>query len=185
LAHDAAVVARLDRAVLGIRRAVLRPELASLPIPALQKRVDFAKVLACFAIAELHADAPQGPPVSVKDVARSLELEHSTTSRLLGDAEAEGLVQRTTDPQDRRRTLVRLTDTGRIVVEQSAAIRMWAIDRVLAEWSSEEIVDLAENLERFAATAAHRTASVFQAAAVEFGLADRRPPDPGPVPHPD
>lgn len=94
------LVDRLDRGFRRLRRSMVRSPLASVPIPTLGRPLDAATLFACDAVAELsEADRP----VAVKDVATALELEHSTVSRLLGDAAAEGLLVRSEDPGDRRR----------------------------------------------------------------------------------
>ena len=161
--HDPALIGRLDRALLRMRRTVVRPETNSVPIPALQHRVDLAKVMACVAISDLQGldDPPQ--PVTVKDVAVALGLEHSTASRLLAETAAEGLIQRSTDPADRRRRVVELTDTGDMVVSQSSAIRAWAIDLMLAHWDPAELHTFAVLVEKFTSTIDARSEAVIRA----------------------
>lgn len=168
LAHDPAVIERLDRALLRMRRTVVRPEITSVPIPALGRTVDLAKVMACLVIADLQALEDPAPPVTVKDVAAALELEHSTASRLLTEAEAEGLVIRRTDPTDRRRTVAELTSTGQAVVEQSSAIRAWAIDAMLSEWPATDLTAFTELVERFSATIETHSEAVLRAALQRF-----------------
>ena len=167
-AHDPAVIERLDRALLRMRRTVVRPEITSVPIPALQRAVDLAKVMACLVIADLQDLEGPHRAVTVKDVAAALELEHSTASRLLTETEAEGLIVRSTDPTDRRRTVVELTATGQAVVEQSSAIRVWAIDSMLSEWPSQDLATFTELVERFSATIESRSEVVLRAAIQRF-----------------
>ncbi len=166
--HDPAVIARLDRALLRMRRTVVRPEVTSVPIPALQRTVDLAKVMACLAIGDLQGLQEPPRPVTVKDVAAALELEHSTASRLLTEAEAEGLILRSTDPSDRRRTVVELTAGGQAVVQQSSAIRGWAIDAMLSEWSAPDLATFTELIERFSATIESRSGVVLRDALQRF-----------------
>jgi DNA-binding MarR family transcriptional regulator len=168
LVHDPAIIDRLDRALLRMRHTVVRPEITSVPIPALRRAVDLAKVMACLVIADLQGLEDPGRPVTVKDVAAALELEHSTASRLLTETEAEGLVVRSTDPTDRRRTVAALTSTGQAVVEQSSAIRAWAIDTMLSEWSSQDLAAFTELVERFSATIESRSDVVLRAAIQRF-----------------
>ena len=82
----------------GMRRLVTRPPSASVPMPGLGRPVDLSKVLACEALAELS----RGGPVTITDLSTAMHLERSTVSRLVGEAEAEGLVERGTHPDDRR-----------------------------------------------------------------------------------
>jgi DNA-binding MarR family transcriptional regulator len=166
--HDPAVIARLDRALLRMRRTVVRPEVTSVPIPALQRTVDLAKVMACMVIADLQDLQTPTRPVTVKDVAAALEVEHSSASRLLTEAEAEGLITRSTDPSDRRRTVVELTAAGQAVVEQSSAIRAWAIDAMLCQWSEPDLAAFTELVERFSATIESRSSVVLREALQRF-----------------
>ena len=53
--HDAALIERLDRALLRMRRTVVRPQTAEVPIPALGRTVDVAKIAACLSIADLES----------------------------------------------------------------------------------------------------------------------------------
>jgi DNA-binding MarR family transcriptional regulator len=168
LAHDPGVIARLDRALLRMRHTVVRPEITSVPIPALQRTVDLAKVMACLVIADLQGLEDPTRPVTVKDVAAALELEHSTASRLLSETEAEGLIVRSTDPTDRRRTVAALTSTGQAVVEQSSTIRAWAIDTMLSEWSATDLAAFTELVEKFSATIEARSETVLRAAVQRF-----------------
>ncbi len=146
---------QLDRAILNLRRLMVKPPAASLPIPELGHSVDFAKVHALLSISE--ADGP----CTVKDVAAALGLDHSTASRLLGDAESDGLVRRHADPADRRRTIVQLTSKGRTVVRVSSNTRCSVIEGVFADWSVEDLSTLTEMLQRMARTFSDRAPGVI------------------------
>lgn len=169
LTHDPAQLERLDRALLRMRRTVIRPESTAVPIPALRRTVDLAKVLACLAISDLQGPDDPRRPVAVKDVAIALTLEHSTASRLLAETEAEGLIDRSTDASDRRRTVVHLTPTGEEVVAQSSAIRTWSIDAILSQWSPDELSAFTALIEKFSDTIEERSQSVLRAALEHFG----------------
>jgi len=166
--HDPAALERLDRAFLRMRRILVRPEVAALPIPSLGRTVEFAKVMACLAIAEGPDLVGLVHPPTVKDIAALLQLDHSTTSRLLTEAEAEGLLVRATDDEDRRRTIVELTDAGRSVVADSSAIRAWAIGALLADWSPSDVATFTEYLERMTATFGLRMPAILEAAHAHF-----------------
>ena len=57
-----------------------------------------------------------GPVLDVGDVAERTFLLGPSLSRILGDLEARGLVDRTVDADDQRRSLLSLTDAGRDLV---------------------------------------------------------------------
>ena len=166
--HTVEELARLDRAFLRLRRLIFRPETQSIPIPSLGRTVDLAKVMACVAIAE-------GPEImglehapTVKDIAMILELEHSTASRMLTEAEADGLVVRSTDPADRRRTIVELTADGRALLADSQRIRTWAIGGVLSDWDPSEVENLAGLLEKLVTTFNDRMPLLIEQAHAKF-----------------
>jgi hypothetical protein len=143
------VLTRLDRSLIALRQVIARPVSAELPIPSLGRSVEFAKVVACEAIAGLNA-SKQRP--TVKAVAAVLHIDHSTMSRVLADAEADGLLARTQDPNDRRRTLVELTTDGQSLVRDGQMLRVWFMARVLSDWDPADVEQLTSYFERAVAT---------------------------------
>lgn len=170
----------LDRTLLRMRRLLIRPDISTVPLPALDRAVDLSKVMACFAIEDFEAAGARS--VTVKDVAAALILEHSTASRLLAEAEAEGLVQRGSDTVDRRRTTVTLTDAGRAVVRESIVIRTWALEHLLEAWDPADVSALAGLMERFCATLEDRSPDVLCEALDRFHRARSAARDAGDAP---
>ena len=140
---------RLDHTFFSIRRLMVKPPTSTIPIPALGRTVDMAKLIGCEAIDQLAGDTA---PVTVKDVASYTGLEQSTVSRLLTDLEADGFVRRGTDPDDGRRTTLTLTDDGKQVVVGSVAMRHAFLRTMTDDWSPEDLETLSLLLERFAHT---------------------------------
>lgn len=161
---DPELFTRIDRAIMHMRRMIAKPPELSMPMPSLNRSVEVAKVHACVAVAE----AGDERAVSVKDVAAILGLEHSTTSRLLGEAESEGLLVRSPDPDDRRRTTVSLTEQGHLVVQDADTMRNWAMGQMFSEWSEKDLKTLATLLERMSATMSQRMPDVLCAARERF-----------------
>lgn len=149
--HNRRLLTRLDRALLAMRRCVTLPEVTGLPVPGLDHGIDAAKALACMAVADLGQGRGQ-QPITVKDVAGALTLEHSSASRLLTETEAAGLLSRGTDPDDRRRTTVRLTEVGERLAEQLVGARTYALDQLLSDWSPADVEQLVRLLERYEVT---------------------------------
>ena len=168
--HTVASLEHLDRTFLQLRRFLIKPEVASIPIPSIGRSVDLAKVMACIAIAEGPEITGHGHPPTVKDVAAVLLLDHSTASRLLSEAEAEGLIRRSTDPSDRRRTVVELTDVGTAVWRESSQIRTWAIGILLRDWTADEVSTLTAQLDRLLNTFATRLPELLAERGVEYPL---------------
>ena len=164
------LVDTLDKAFRRLRKAMIRPPAGLVPVPSLGRQLDIAKIFACDAVAELSADRDT---VSVKDVALTLDLEHSTVSRLLGEVEADGLVVRGQDPVDRRRTTVELTELGTAVVSDSTAMTRFFTRLMLAEWTREDVEDLQRLMTRLAETVATKLDVLPEIAMTE--LARERP----------
>ena len=61
-------------------------------------------------------------PRTVRDLGDALQLEPATLSPLLKRLEAQGLVDRSRDPQDERRVVIRLTDAARALKDAAAGI---------------------------------------------------------------
>ena len=143
----AELVDRLDKALMRTRRLAIRPELIDFNVPTLGRPVSATKLLACSLIGEMEYRKSVGESVAVKDVANMLDLEHSTASRLLGELESEGLIERGVDPEDRRRTTIHLTETGQAVVHEMSDVRLWVMQRMLEDWKTDEIAQIAAALE--------------------------------------
>ncbi len=139
--------------MLGLRRATSRPPVVELPVPGLGQRVDLAKILACQALRDLSAHSDT---VAVKDLAAFLQLDHSTASRLLTDAERDGYVVRSSDPSDRRRTTVALTPTGVQVADGAHAAQQAFLGLLLEDWSDDDVAALARSLDHLQRTLEQR-----------------------------
>jgi DNA-binding MarR family transcriptional regulator len=160
-----ALIATLDRAFRRLRKLMIRPPAGLVPVPALGRQLDIAKIFACDAVAELSAARET---VTVKDVAAELDLEHSTVSRLLGEMEEDGLVVRGSDPADRRRTTVQLSDLGRAVVADATAMTRFFTRILLADWPREDVETLTALMGRLAETVQQRLDALPDLALAEF-----------------
>ena len=66
------------------------------------------------------AAAPPEAMVTIAYIAERLGLKHNSAVELVDRSEREGLVSRTDDPQDRRRTILRVTRKGTQVLAKLA-----------------------------------------------------------------
>jgi DNA-binding MarR family transcriptional regulator len=97
-------------------------------------------------------------PLRVSALAEAVGLDISTASRHVRQLEAGGLLDRTSDPHDRRAFQVRLTRRGRAALDQAMRARAGVVDRATADWPEEDraalttlMTRLAESLDRLAA----------------------------------
>jgi len=159
------LVDTLDKTFRRLRKTMVRPPQGFVPVPALGRQLDVAKIFACDAVADLEA---AGGTVSVKDVAAALDLEHSTVSRLLGEMADDGLVVRGSDPADRRRTTVTLTDLGRAVVADATTMTRFFMRLMLSDWPVEDVESLTRLLGRLADTVHGKLDLLPEQAIAEF-----------------
>jgi DNA-binding MarR family transcriptional regulator len=89
-------------------------------------------------------------PVRVSDVAANLGIEVSSLSRLLTPLTDAGLIERSSDPGDKRVTILSLTDAGRQAFEQLHYAWVDFINERLENWSQAEMAQFAAALLRFA-----------------------------------
>jgi DNA-binding MarR family transcriptional regulator len=82
----------------------------------------------------------EGPPYTLSPTAlyRALMRTSGAMSQRLARLEGEGLIERTLDPGDRRRIVVRLTDKGREVSDRIAADHLANERELLAPLSKKE-----------------------------------------------
>ncbi|HZU40126.1 MAG TPA: MarR family transcriptional regulator [Solirubrobacteraceae bacterium] len=124
----------LDRDLRALVEAI-RPVIGALkrsgPPPEL-----FHEAFACHSLGPRHGPvlitvALEGV-MSVSEIAERLDLSLSTTSLLVGELSRAGLLERTEDDRDRRRTLVRLPEAYRAAADQWLQERLGPLRRTLA-----------------------------------------------------
>jgi len=86
----------------------------------------------------------EGDGLGVSDIGERLFLDSGTLTPLLKRLEAQGLVNRTRDPEDERRVVIRLTGQGHALKQEAARIPGCILGATGC--SVEEIVKLAEQV---------------------------------------
>jgi DNA-binding MarR family transcriptional regulator len=76
-----------------------------------------------------------GGPLSVSEIARRIGLSLATTSLMVGELDRHGLVERTEDERDRRRTIVRLAEEYRAGIDEWTHARFAPVARALERQS--------------------------------------------------
>lgn len=97
----------------------------------------------------------QEAPVGMSELAVRMNVSLATMSQVVTDLEEWGLVERTTDPADRRRTLVSVTAEHRPTIRTLFEQRLRPLDRTLRRLEPDErtglirgLTVLAEELDR-------------------------------------
>jgi DNA-binding MarR family transcriptional regulator len=94
-------------------------------------------------------DALETEALSVTALAVRIGVDQPRASRLAAEAVRRGLAERFADASDARRSLLRLTESGREVLAQGHEARRRAVAAALAGFDSKEAVTFARLLERF------------------------------------
>lgn len=130
----------------------------SLPIALLRARETvmgpFRQMLATSGINEqkwrvLRVLQERGP-LELSLVAAEAVLLLSSLTRMIGPMVAEGLISRSTPPEDRRKSIVAITPAGLALVQAHAAQSAAILDRIEAEFGPvrlEQLLDLLEELQ--------------------------------------
>jgi DNA-binding MarR family transcriptional regulator len=125
------VEASVQELVLLMPRLVARAK--KLPVPAELR--DFAlapRHIALLALLQCNG------PLTVNELAARLEVAPTTASLMVGDLSRQGMVDRTEDPADRRRTIVSIAENHREAVHAwlSGSANAWR--KALAPLTSDE-----------------------------------------------
>ncbi len=91
-------------------------------------------------------------PLRMSELAERLNVDLSTVSRHVTRLQRDGYVDRTTDPSDRRASLLRLSDTGRDAVCRVRDARRAHVAALLEEWPASDRTTLAALLDRLVDT---------------------------------
>jgi DNA-binding MarR family transcriptional regulator len=105
----------------------------------------------------LHHVLARGP-LRVSELAKAMGLDASTVSRHVSHLEDGGYLARSSDPDDRRATRVRLTGKGQAVLHETMERSTAMVDRAIAGWPAADretlttlMTRLASSLDRLAA----------------------------------
>jgi DNA-binding MarR family transcriptional regulator len=138
---------RLDASLMRLRRLWTGPRAAA-GRPAEGGLHDGGVELSTVLVVDAAVRRPE--PVTVGEVASHLDVAPSTGSRLVDRAVAAGMVTRSPDPSDTRRSIVRPTPAGLELHERAAAFRAEYLASVLQGWSPGELHTFVSALDRFA-----------------------------------
>jgi DNA-binding MarR family transcriptional regulator len=89
-------------------------------------------------------------PLRLSDLAERLGVDLSTASRQVHHLQVAGLVERATIEEDRRASLLTVTDPGKEMVDRILEARRSVITQMLEGWSPEERAELGRVLTRLA-----------------------------------
>jgi len=105
----------------------------------------------------LLAALAESGPSSQASLGRRTEMDRSDVTLAVGELAADGLVERTTDADDRRRNVVTITDAGRARLRRLDEVLNDVQDELLAPLSADERATLVGLLERLTRSQASGT----------------------------
>ncbi|MFE0451316.1 MarR family winged helix-turn-helix transcriptional regulator [Streptomyces sp. NPDC058914] len=88
-------------------------------------------------------------PMSIGELSEAFGLDASTLNRQTAAAMRAGLVERIPDPAGGMARKFRLTDEGRRLLDEEREGIVEVLDRVMADWSDDDIAAFAGYLRRF------------------------------------
>ena len=95
--------------------------------------------------------ADEGPQ-RLGALAAAFGLDPSTITRQVQALEEIGLADRTTDPSDRRASILDLTDNDRVVLEETRTRRRTRLQNALEDWSESDRAEFGRLLKEFNAS---------------------------------
>jgi DNA-binding MarR family transcriptional regulator len=123
-------------------------------------------------------------PVRPGDLARLEGIAAPGMTRLVADLEQRGLVERRDDPDDRRSTLLQLTQEGRRALEEARSARAESVGGLIADCTDQELADIRHAVDALEAALLRRVPELGRSVpgrSAERGLdADRQGVDPLP-----
>ncbi|MDR7171323.1 DNA-binding MarR family transcriptional regulator [Nocardia kruczakiae] len=134
---DADYIVELERALTRIAHLLTRARRHDRTVAAAGVNLDRANV----PLLRMLADAAE--PMRMGELAACLDVEAPHVTRQIQRLERAGYVDRVTDPEDRRAQRVRITDEGRATVDAIRAVSRRHMRDALAEWSTEDLRQLA------------------------------------------
>jgi DNA-binding MarR family transcriptional regulator len=95
--------------------------------------------------------ADEGPQ-RLGALASAFGLDPSTITRQVQALEELGMASRTTDPSDRRASILDLTPTGRDVLDRTRSHRRARLQAALSDWPEHDLADFGRLLKEFNAS---------------------------------
>lgn len=96
----------------------------------------------------LLSELEKNSPLALNILAEKLQLNLSTASRQVATLESKHFIQRFPDPHNGRISLLEITAEGKEVLNKVQRARYSVYEKVLQDWSVEELKTLEANLTR-------------------------------------
>lgn len=91
-------------------------------------------------------------PLGVVDLANRVGRDYTTVSRQVKKLETAGLVQKTSNPEDRRVSAVSVSEAGKAMTGKIDVARQQMMNARFENWTEQEVQDLFRLVEKYAHT---------------------------------
>lgn len=132
---------RLSDALAALRRITASPRLER------RVAVHSGVPIGLAAVGVLGHVVAEGP-LRLSDLAAVARMHPAALTRQVQALEAEGYIERRSDPLDRRAAVVQATPAGRTALRRVQAANDEIMSGQLADWTTEELEELVEQMER-------------------------------------
>lgn len=147
----AEAVISIDALMQNWRRRAMKRELGHKALLDLDIGIDLAQLDVLSAI-EAPADEfgdMAGGETMIASVAERLAIDPSRASRVVSEMVDIGYARRAVSQADARRTIIELTDAGRVVVEAVRAYKFLILGDFLSSWNADELAAFVPLLRKF------------------------------------
>ncbi len=107
-------------------------------------------------------DLSEAGPLTIRELAEIQRADHSLLSRALPEMRKKGLVTMRQDEDDKRQTIVELTDLGKAAYERAAPPMKRRRDAMRALFSDDELRDFVNYLDRLEVFLRHPIDDLFE-----------------------
>ena len=90
--------------------------------------------------------SPSTPEIKVSEISKRLHVTSPTVTQLIKGLEANGLIERNIDPEDRRSVGIKLTEKGEMITQQAAAAFEESVNGLIEYLGEEQSNQFAELL---------------------------------------
>ena len=139
-------VARISLAMSRMRVLIKNRAIGRLIMSAAAPELDMSHV---DVIELVRRGAREDDEVTIGLVAEKMCMDPSRASRVVAHLVDQGILRRAVSQADARRTVIVLTDKGRAILNEKRRVKLEMLEKILSDWSEEEVTRFAELYARF------------------------------------
>ncbi|WP_346908781.1 MarR family transcriptional regulator [uncultured Roseibium sp.] len=138
-------VAQISQAMSRMRVLIKNRAIGKLIMSAAAPDLDMSHL----DVIELVRRGTRHGEVTIGLVAEKMCMDPSRASRVVAYLVDRGILSRAVSQADARRAVIVLTDKGQAVLKEKRRVKLEMIERILSDWTDEEVAQFAELYGRF------------------------------------